>query len=52
MNKEAIIKEAFALKRKLVVLEYAKAIGNAAEAYRFFEVPKSTFYVWKKAYAS
>ena len=51
MNKEAIIKEAFALKRKLVVLEYAKTIGNAAEAYRFFEVPKSTFYTWKKAFA-
>ena len=51
MNKEAIIKKAFVLRRKLVVLEYAEAIGNAAEAYRFFEVPKSTFYVWKKAYA-
>jgi hypothetical protein len=31
MNKE--VKEAFALRRKLVILEYAKAIGNAAEAY-------------------
>jgi transposase len=48
MNKE--VKAAFALRRKLVILEYAQAIGNAAEAYRYFEVPKSTFYTWKKAY--
>jgi len=49
MNKE--VKEAFALRRKLVILEYAQAVGNAAEAYRYFEVPKSTFYTWEKAFA-
>jgi transposase InsO family protein len=48
MNKE--VREAFALRRKLVVLEYAQALGNAAEAYRYFEVPKSTYYIWKKAF--
>ena len=36
---------------KRVVLEYAAACGSDAKSYREFEIPKSTFYRWKKAYA-
>ena len=48
MNKE--VKDILYQRRKLMVLDYAKAIGNAAEACRDFDVPHSSFYVWKKAY--
>ncbi len=51
MDRDSIIKEAFALRRKQVVLQYAREVGSDAEAYRFFEVPKSTFYRWRQAYA-
>jgi transposase InsO family protein len=51
MNKDAIIREAFALRFKYNVLEYAREVGCDAEAYRVFEVPRATFYRWKKAYA-
>ncbi len=36
---------------KKVTLECAEACGNDAKSYRYFEVPKATFYRWKKAYA-
>jgi transposase-like protein len=48
MNQE--VKNILNLRRKLFVLEYAKAIGNAAEACREFDIPRSSFYDWKKAY--
>jgi transposase len=51
MNKEAIVKEAFALRRKLGALEYARLSGSSAQAYRLFEIPPSIFYRWKKAFA-
>ena len=51
MNREAVVREAFALRFKYNVLEFAREIGNDAKSYRFFEVPKATFYRWKKAYA-
>ena len=51
MNKESIVKEAFALRRKLGALEFARLSGSDAKAYRLFEVPPSTFYRWKKAFA-
>lgn len=37
--------------RKKLVLDYAEATGCDSESYRFFEIPKSTFYRWKRAYA-
>jgi len=49
MNKEA--REYLAAHRKYVILEYAKGIGNNKKACRDFNVPKSSFYEWKKAYA-
>jgi transposase InsO family protein len=36
---------------KKVVLEIAEGLGSDAKAYREFEVPRSTFYRWKKVYA-
>ena len=37
-------------RKKLAVLEYARACGNNAESWREFDVLKSTFYLWKRAY--
>jgi transposase InsO family protein len=37
-------------RKKKAVLEYARDIGSNAGAWRDFEIPKSTFYLWKKAY--
>jgi transposase InsO family protein len=51
MDRDSIIKEAFALRRKQMVLEYARGLGNDAEACRFFDVPRSSFYRWRQAYA-
>jgi len=48
MKKE--VKEALRIRFKMVVLEYAKLSGNAAKACREFEVNRSTFYKWKKAF--
>jgi len=49
MNKEA--REHLAAHRKYVILEYAKGINNNKKACQDFNVPKSSFYEWKKAYA-
>jgi len=35
---------------KKIILEYAEGLGNDAKSYREFNIPKSTFYEWKKAY--
>ena len=48
MTKE--VKEPLAIRRKLVILEIARVSGNAAKVCRLFEVPRSTFYKWKKAF--
>jgi len=45
------VRDALAAHRKLVILEYAKGIGNVKAACRDFEVARSSFYCWKKAYA-
>ncbi|NIO48859.1 MAG: hypothetical protein GTN73_05400, partial [Candidatus Aminicenantes bacterium] len=45
MQKE--VKEAFRVRFKWTVLEYAKVCRTVAEACREFEVPRSTFYNWK-----
>jgi transposase InsO family protein len=44
------LREELSLRHKIAVLEYARIYGNASKACRFFEVPRSSFYVWKKAY--
>jgi len=48
MQKE--VREALQIRFKLVVLEYAREIGSATKACREFEVSRSTFYDWKKAF--
>ena len=49
---EQAIKDAFALRRKLVILEYARSCGSVTKACREFEVPSSLFHKWKKAFDS
>ena len=48
MTKEG--REALRIHFKWTVLEYARGIGNVTKACRAFEVPRSTFYEWKKAF--
>ncbi|MFC2142130.1 helix-turn-helix domain-containing protein [Acidobacteriota bacterium] len=48
MQKE--VKEALRIRFKWAVMEYAQVCCNVAEACREFEVPRSTFYGWKKAF--
>ncbi len=48
MQKE--VREAFRVQFKWSVLRYAKVCRTDAKAYRDFDVPKSTFYGWKRAY--
>jgi transposase-like protein len=49
MNKE--VREAFRVQFKWSVLRYAKVCRTDAKAYRDFDVPKSTFYGWKRAFS-
>ena len=48
MQKE--VKEALRIRFKLAVLEYARELGSATKVCRELEVPRSTFYDWKKAF--
>ena len=45
------VRDYLALSKKKVVLELAREMGSDAKAYRSFEVPRSTFYRWKRAFA-
>lgn len=48
MNKE--VKDVLKVQLKMTVLEYARLCGNATKACKSFNVSKSSFYYWKKAY--
>ena len=48
MKKE--IRDAFLVHFKWSVLQFAKGDRTDAKAYRDFNVPKSTFYAWKRAF--
>lgn len=48
MNKE--VRDKLRIEYKMAVLEYAQLCGNASKACRAFEVPRSSFYTWKKAH--
>jgi hypothetical protein len=48
MTKEA--REALRIHFKWTVLEYSRGIGNVTKACRELEVPRSTFYEWKKVF--
>jgi len=45
------VAETLALRKKKAVLEYASLCGTDARPNRYFQVPRSTFCRWKKAYA-
>ena len=47
---QRLVRDELRFRKKLAVLEYARACGNNAEAWREFDVPKSTFYLRKRAY--
>ena len=38
------------IRRKLAVLKRAEEVGGAAKAYRYFGIPRSTYFRWRKAY--
>lgn len=40
----------WSVRYKKVVLEVAEALGSDAKSYRDFDVPRSTYYEWKKAF--
>jgi len=48
MQKE--VREILKIRFKLVVLDYAHGTGSVTKACRDFEVPRSIFYDWKKAF--
>ena len=50
MNRE--VRDALRARRRYVILEYAKDIGNVKRACSDFDVPRSSFYRWKEAYCA
>jgi len=48
MQKE--VNEILKIRFKWIVLEFAREMGSVTKACREFDVPRSTFYEWKKAY--
>ena len=48
MQKE--VREELRIRRFWVILEYPRLSGNIAKVCREFEVQRSSFYVWKKAF--
>ncbi len=44
------VKEELAVRRKLMILNYAREIGKISKTCREFEVTRSLFYKWKKAF--
>lgn len=45
------VRKILAVRRRKLVLEYAALCRSDANSYRYFEVARSTFYRWKKAFA-
>ncbi len=44
------VRDELKIRHKMAVLEYAHLCGNTRKACRDFEVTRSSFYTWKKAY--
>ena len=38
------------IQRRLRVIKYAEKLGNVRKTCRYFGIPRSTFYRWKRAY--
>ena len=49
---KAEVREELRIRRIWTILEIARLSGNVAKVCREFEVQRSSFYVWKKAYES
>ena len=47
---QRLVRDELRFRKKLAVLGYARDVGSNAKAIRDFEIPKSTFYLWRKAY--
>ena len=47
---QRLVRDELRFRKKLAVLGYARDIRSNSKAWREFEVPKSTFYLWKKTY--
>jgi transposase-like protein len=48
MNQE--VKVILNQRKKLFILEYAKYIGNVTKACKELNIPRSSFYDWKRAF--
>ena len=48
MNRE--VNDILNQRKKLFILAYTKIIGNARKACEDFNIPRSSFYDWKKAF--
>lgn len=46
------VKEELAARRKMMVLSYARELGNVVKTCREFEIPRSLFYKWKNSFDS
>ena len=46
------VKDELDLRRKLVVLEFIGASWNISKGWKEFDIPRSSFYSWKKKYDS
>ena len=46
------VKEELAARRKMMVLNYARELGNVVKTCREFEIPRSLFYKWKNSFDS
>jgi transposase InsO family protein len=47
---QKLVRDELRFRKKLMVLEYARGIGNNVQACRDFNIPDSSFYEWKKVY--
>jgi transposase InsO family protein len=46
------VRDALAVRRKLTVLDYVKAVGKVTEACRDLGIPRASYYRWRKAFVS
>jgi len=47
---QRLVRDELRFRKKMMVLEYARGIGNNVQACRDFNIPDSSFYEWKKVY--
>ncbi len=47
---QILVRDELRFRKKVAVLGYARDVGSNTKALRNFEIPKSTFYLWKKTF--